>query len=125
MARNNEMNWKQEIEYSKEDVIDVNNHKLGFLFYRGYDANQDDPKKTIRLIVTERDIHKQPKPYRYKNFETGKAENLQIVFPDSLKFAEEMGKFLLDSVKNAKSTMKANLDELKAQAKEAGLKVEG
>ncbi len=115
------IDWKMEEQFAKEDVAEVNGHRLGLMFYKGYNASNPDSPKTLRLLITEKDIHGKSKPYRIKNFETGKAENLQLVLPDNLVFAENIGKFLLEAVKNARDEMKANLEKIKSEAKAAGI----
>jgi len=116
-----DIDWKTEAEYSVEDMIVVNGHNLGFSFYRGYDVNRPESPKTLRLVVMDKDIHGKTRPYRFKDFDTQKAKNLQLVLPDSLPLCEAMGKFLLDAVKNAKEEMKAKLEAAKAEAREAGI----
>ncbi len=123
MAIRKEFKWVEEIEYKEDGLETVNGHELGARLYRGYDGDDPNPKKTIRIQITEKDLHGVVKTYRTKNFETQKAENLQIILPDDLKFVKKLGKFILAAVKNAEDETMAKLEKLKEEAAKAGLDI--
>lgn len=99
MARS-EIDWKMEYELAKEKVVKVHGHDFGFFAYVGHDASQEEPIRTLRLIVTEPNKFGAVKPVRDKDFESGKSVNWQLVMPDDVKFLKALGNFALEYAKH-------------------------
>lgn len=114
-----DVDWKMEHELAKDNVVKVHGHDFGFFAYVGYDANQETPIRTLRLMVTEPNKFGAIKPVRDKDFESGKAVNWQLVMPDDVKFLKALGNFALEYAKHLTDQYKEIEKEAVARAKAA------
>lgn len=114
MSKNSgKMDWKEELEYSKDGVRGIHGHVLGFKFCRGWNASDPESPKTLRLVITEHDKHGLVKPCKVMDFHTRMLKNLQIILPDDVPFLREFAKCGLEWADKLEADFKRQAKEMK------------